>query len=136
MSNSIYQQFIKFKLISFISNSCGPAIWTLEMASMYPNSKFTGIDIAPTFPIQTKPLNVEFLQSNIMKDGLPYADNTFDYVFCRLVNFSYTANTWKLIINEICRVCKVGGYIEFMEKDVVFDVKDTRKDLNRCKNSF
>ena len=43
----------------------------------------------------------------------------------------------KNIINEICRVCKVGGYVEFMEKDVELDFKGefTMKALSRCKNS-
>ena len=108
------------------------------MASSFPKSNFTGVDIAPTFPIHTKPPNIEFLQANIVKNGLPYNDNTFDYVFCRLVNFSYTAKTWKFIINEICRVCKVGGYIEFMEKDIELNIKGefTKKALFRCKHSF
>ncbi|GBB96662.1 hypothetical protein RclHR1_02800012 [Rhizophagus clarus] len=102
---------------------CGPAVWILEMASLYPNSMFTGIDIAPTYPAEIKPLNVEFLQANIIKCGLPYEDNTFDYVFCRLVNFLYTIKDWKIVINEMCRVCKIGGYVEFMEKDLKFDLK-------------
>ncbi|RIA85883.1 S-adenosyl-L-methionine-dependent methyltransferase [Glomus cerebriforme] len=98
---------------------CGPATWTLEVATEYPRSRFTGIDIAPTYPIHTKPHNVEFLQANILT-GLPYADNTFDYVFCRFMIFAFTLEDWKLAIKEICRVCKVGGYIEFMEKDILF----------------
>ena len=50
------------------------------MATEYPRSKFTGIDVAPSYPIHIKPHNVEFLQANIL-NGLPYADNTFDFVF-------------------------------------------------------
>ena len=65
------------------------------MATNYPKSKFTGIDFAPTFPIQTKPLNIEFLQYNIIKNGLPYEDNTFDYVFSRFKVFSYSIKDWK-----------------------------------------
>ncbi|RIA85892.1 S-adenosyl-L-methionine-dependent methyltransferase [Glomus cerebriforme] len=110
---------------------CGPAMWTLEIASLYPKARFTGVDIVPTYPIQTKPRNVEFLQANIVKYGIPYEDNTFDYVFCRLMNFSFTIKDWKNVINEICRVCKVGGYIEFMEKDVDLNVKESKKALSR-----
>ncbi|CAI2194098.1 18879_t:CDS:2 [Funneliformis geosporum] len=98
---------------------CGPATWTLEMATDYAKSKFTGIDIAPTYPIHTKPCNVEFLQANILT-GLPYADETFDYVICRLMIFAFTLKDWEIAIREICRVCKVGGYVEFMEKDILF----------------
>jgi len=41
-----------------MSNRCGPATWTLEMATNYRRSKFMGIGvavIAPTYPIHTKP---------------------------------------------------------------------------------
>ena len=89
------------------------------MATDYPRSKFTGIDVAPLYPIHTKPHNVEFLQVNVL-NGLPYADNTFDYVICRFMIFAFTIQDWKFVINEICRVCKVGGYIELMEKDILF----------------
>jgi ubiquinone/menaquinone biosynthesis C-methylase UbiE len=121
-----------------ILNRCGPAMWILEMASLYPKSKFTGVDIVPVYPLEIKPLNVEFLQINIIKHGLPYEDNTFDYVFCRLVNFSYTIKDWKIVISEMCRVCKIGGYVEFMEKDVKFDIKKeyTKKALTRCKFNY
>ncbi|RGB38135.1 S-adenosyl-L-methionine-dependent methyltransferase [Rhizophagus diaphanus] len=98
---------------------CGPATWTLEVATEYQRSRYTGIDIAPTYPIHTKPHNVEFLQANIL-NGLPYADNTFDYVFCRFMIFAFTLKDWEFVIKELTRVCKVGGYVEFMEKDIQF----------------
>ena len=93
--------------------------WTLEMATDYPRSKFTGIDVVPTYPIHTKSHNTEFLQVNVL-NGLLYADNTFDFVICRFMIFAFTIQDWKFVINEICRVCKVGGYIELMEKDILF----------------
>ncbi|CAI2177423.1 6671_t:CDS:2 [Funneliformis geosporum] len=113
---------------------CGPAMWTLEMATEYPKSRFVGIDIAPTFPIRVKPNNVEFLQENILT-GLPHADNTFDYVICRFMMFAFTTKDWEIAIKEICRVCKVGGHIEFMEKDILFwnEGNFTRKARLTCK---
>lgn len=112
-------------------------MWTLEVAAQHPKAKFTGVDIAPIYPIQTKPLNVEFLQANVVK-GLPYEDNTFDYVICRFMNFSYTVNDWKIVINEMSRVCKVGGYIELMDKDVEFvnEGRITKEARLRCKHLF
>src|ERR1043165_3522030 len=89
------------------------------MATEYKKPNFIGIDIVPTYPTRVKPHNVEFLQANILT-GLPYADKTFDYVICKLMMFIFTVKDWEIAIKEICRVCKVGGYIEFMEKDVLF----------------
>ncbi|PKC02614.1 S-adenosyl-L-methionine-dependent methyltransferase [Rhizophagus irregularis] len=131
--SSPIRELLKTEGTKVLDVGCGPAMWTLEMASLYPKSKFTGIDVAPIYPVEIKPLNVEFLQVNIVKHGLPYDDNTFDYVFSRFKGFSYTIKDWKFVISEICRVCKIGGYIEFMEKDVKFDIKNdfTKKELSR-----
>ena len=53
------------------------------MASEYPRFKFTGIDVTSSYLIHIKPHNFKFLQANIL-NGLPYADNTFDFVFVDL----------------------------------------------------
>ncbi|CAG8770293.1 6603_t:CDS:2, partial [Funneliformis caledonium] len=99
---------------------CGPATWLLEVATEYKKSKFTGVDIKPTYPIDTKPCNVEFVQTEELT-RLPFDDNTFDYVFCRAMMFAFKITDWEIAIKEICRVCKVGGYVEFMEKDIVIE---------------
>ena len=91
-------------------------MWTLEMLAAH--TRFT--NVSTSLPIHVKPHNVEFLQTSIL-NGLPYADNTFDYVFCRFMIFAFTLKDWKFAIKEICRVCKVGGYVEFMEKDILFE---------------
>ncbi|CAI2161749.1 17059_t:CDS:2 [Funneliformis geosporum] len=99
---------------------CGPATWLLEMATEYQKSNFTGIDIKPTYPTETKPSNVNFQQADLLT-SLPFEDNTFDYVFCRAMMFAFRKTDWEVAIKEICRVCKVGGYVEFMEKDIVIE---------------
>jgi len=120
---------------------CGPGIWTLDAASQYPKSKFTGVDIAPIYPTTIKPINAEFRQVDVVK-GLPYEDNTFDYVICRFMNFSYTKDDWNVVIKEISRVCKIHGYVEFTEKDVKFENEGdyTKEARIRCEhiiiNSF
>ena len=63
--------------------------------------------------------NVAFFQANILT-GLPFADDTFDYVTCRFKMFAFTTRQWQVAVREMCRVCKLGGYIEFMEKDIKF----------------
>ena len=95
-------------------------MWTLEMATDYGRSNFTGVDVAPTYPTITKPCNVEFLQANIIT-GLPFADNTFDYIVCRSMLFAFTIKDWMIATREICRVCKVGGYM------LIFMLKIQRK---------
>ncbi|CAG8561962.1 8129_t:CDS:2 [Paraglomus occultum] len=98
---------------------CGSAIWTLELAKQYPNSHFIGIDIAPVVLAEEKPSNVEFIEYNVL-DGLPFNNNSFDYVFSRTVLSVFTSTQWtELAIPEYVRVTKPGGWVELAEFDGV-----------------
>lgn len=87
------------------------------MANEFPKSHFTGIDITPVFPRESKPDNADFMEANIL-DGLPFEDNVFDYVHMRFLITSFSANDWKVAINEIVRVTKSGGIIEIVEEEL------------------
>ncbi|CAB4491469.1 S-adenosyl-L-methionine-dependent methyltransferase [Rhizophagus irregularis] len=97
---------------------CGPGTWVLDMGSTYYNNKksvFVGIDISPTFPNQIKPANTQFIQANIL-DGLPFENNEFDFVYIRALGLSFSETQWlELILPDILRVIKPGGWIEFNE---------------------
>ncbi|CAI2179624.1 3217_t:CDS:2 [Funneliformis geosporum] len=93
---------------------CGPGTWTLDMGERFPASKFTGIDLRPTYPELIKPSNVSFVQANVLQD-LPFKDNTFDYVYMRFMMFALTFDDWETALKEIIRVCRPNGWIELME---------------------
>ncbi|CAG8474097.1 5886_t:CDS:2 [Paraglomus brasilianum] len=95
---------------------CGSGTWILEMANLYPQSTFIGVDIASIFPPDsTKPHNAGFLQCNIL-NGLPFPGDTFDFVHIRFMNLGLTERQWEdLVIPELVRVVKTGGWIEIME---------------------
>jgi len=96
---------------------CGPGTWTLEMATDYPRSNFTGIDIAPIFPSEIKPINVGFQIQNVTH-RLPFDDNSFDYIHMRLMLAVLQENEWKsIVLPELFRILKPGGYIESHEFD-------------------
>ncbi|RIA98796.1 S-adenosyl-L-methionine-dependent methyltransferase, partial [Glomus cerebriforme] len=84
------------------------------VAAQYPNSKFYGIDIEPVFPQEIKPNNLEFKQADMFQ-GLPYPDNFFDLVHLETLLFSITSTQLNFIIDEMLRVTKPNGYIEFVE---------------------
>ncbi|CAG8719410.1 507_t:CDS:1 [Dentiscutata erythropus] len=86
------------------------------MAKSYQSSTFTGVDMIPLFPQEKKPENAKFLQANVL-DGLPFLDDTFDFVYMGLLVTAFTATEWGKVIPEIVRVTKQGGWIEFMESD-------------------
>lgn len=87
------------------------------MASDYPRSHFIGIDIAPIFPLEIKPINTEFQIQNVTH-RLPFDDNSFDYIHMRLMLAVLKEEEWKsVVLSELFRILKPGGYIESHEFD-------------------
>ncbi|CAI2185370.1 17066_t:CDS:2, partial [Funneliformis geosporum] len=91
---------------------CGPGTWVTEMAYEYPSAVFVGVDISPIFPSELKkPENATFLQN--MLDGLPFEDDTFDFVYQRFLASAISEEQWKdEVIYELYRVTKPGGWVE------------------------
>ncbi|CAG8602268.1 14549_t:CDS:2 [Acaulospora morrowiae] len=93
---------------------CGTGSWAFDMATNYPKAEFIGVDISPVQPYSIKPRNVSFINTDVL-NGLPFEDNTFDYVFQRLMVISIPRNFWPDHISELTRVLKPGGYLELSE---------------------
>lgn len=90
--------------IVVLDSGCGPAAWTFEMAKEFPNSKFYGVDITPNeFPEGDRPDNCEFQVANI-SEHIPYPDNTFDYIYQRLLIMGLTHDSW----NNVCIIGSNG----------------------------
>ncbi|CAG8778867.1 17236_t:CDS:2, partial [Cetraspora pellucida] len=87
----------------------------------YPNANIVGLDITVQQPTQIKPSNFTFIKANVL-DGLPFDDNTFDYVFQRYMFGGYPKEKWPFIINELVRVLKPGGYVELLEPSMMIDI--------------
>lgn len=96
---------------------CGPGTWLIEMANEFPRSHFTGMDISPVFPRETKPDNVNFMEANLL-DGLPFENDSFDYIHMRFLITAFSKSDWVIAINELVRVAKVGGIIEIVEDEI------------------
>ncbi|KAI9268925.1 S-adenosyl-L-methionine-dependent methyltransferase [Phascolomyces articulosus] len=95
---------------------CGSGSWVMEMAIEHPNAHVTGLDMADMFPTAIRPENVTFQLTNII-DGLPYDDNTFDFVHMRQLVVGLRATEWPNVIAEIFRVLKPGGLVQLVESD-------------------
>jgi SAM-dependent methyltransferase len=93
---------------------CGPGTWILEMAFDYPDAHFTGIDISPMYPKEIKPSNVNFEEADLT-EGLPFADDTFDFVVMRNMLNALSVDDWVYCLKELERVCKPGGFVECLE---------------------
>lgn len=95
---------------------CGPGTWICDMATDFPNSNFTGVDIVTTFPTE-RPRNVTFKNSGVIT-GLPFPDNTFDFVHMSSKVLYFTEAEWRTkIVVELVRVLKPGGYLELEDGD-------------------
>ncbi|KAI9263061.1 S-adenosyl-L-methionine-dependent methyltransferase [Sporodiniella umbellata] len=93
---------------------CGPGTWIMDMATEFPNSQFTGIDMSDVFPSNIRPANVSFKLANVL-DGLPFEDNTFDLVNFSMFILALKKNQWAPVMNEVRRVLKPGGL--FLSKE-------------------
>jgi ubiquinone/menaquinone biosynthesis C-methylase UbiE len=104
------------------------------MSTDYPRSSFTGIDISPIYPGDIKPRNLAFYTANVL-EGLPFADNTFDFVYMRFLMTAFTEDDWQKVVKELIRVCKPNGWVEFMEGDLVFNPEGPagKKLMDACK---
>ncbi|CAG8499242.1 14292_t:CDS:2 [Ambispora leptoticha] len=95
---------------------CSSGGWLLDMADEFKNSVFVGLDIkAAEFPKDSPP-NVAFIECNVL-DQIPFPENTFDYVHQSGMLPSYKANEWRVVLRDIVRVLKPGGYVEISELD-------------------
>ena len=115
---------------SFLSR-CGAGTWLNELALEYPLTKFTGVDILPIFP-KRSPSNLKFVQADI-RSSLPFPNDTFDYIHMRHMMMNFTYQEWiDLVIPELVRILKPGGYLELTESDVEWgNISPTTESLIR-----
>ncbi len=81
------------------------------MATNYSHAEFTGLDFSPIQTSKIKPENFTFIQASLLNE-LPFENNSFDFVFQRLLCGSISKDKWSFVINELTRVLKPGGYLE------------------------
>jgi ubiquinone/menaquinone biosynthesis C-methylase UbiE len=84
------------------------------MAVEYPKSYFYGVDIAAMFDSQVKLENTEFSLANVLT-GLPFPDNSFDFIHMRFFMAALRRNEWPVAIKEAYRLLKPGGGLQLCE---------------------
>lgn len=66
------------------------------------------------FPNNIRPANVNFQVGNVLK-RLPFPDNTFDLVHLRLFIVALKREEWPILMKEVYRVMKPGGFMQMVE---------------------
>lgn len=102
---------------------CGTGRWATEMAVIFPRANVVGVDLVPP-PMEeadamaggagARPDNFAFVQGNIL-ERLPFADSAFDYTHMRLLVFALPRGRWQDVANELIRVTRPGGWVEWLE---------------------
>lgn len=104
--------------------ACGSALWSSECHRYFKhlghsNVSFTGIDIAPLAPdLKQQGIDWRFVQHDLRKLPLPFADEEFDFVFVKDTSFCTAAVELQVAsLDEPLRILKVGGVLEVWESD-------------------
>ncbi|KAI7861954.1 S-adenosyl-L-methionine-dependent methyltransferase [Spinellus fusiger] len=96
---------------------CGPATWLCQTSLEYPNCHFTGVDMSAMWPQIIRPVNLSFHCANVLH-GLPFPDQTFDFIQLRFVALAFKSDEWARIMLEIRRVLKDGGLFQCIDMDL------------------
>ncbi|KAF0496830.1 S-adenosyl-L-methionine-dependent methyltransferase [Gigaspora margarita] len=90
---------------------CGSVSWSFDMATKY--------IFKPSSINKTK--NFTFVKANVL-EGIPFDNDTFDYVFQRHLLGGYPRAKWPYAINKLVRVLKPGGFLEIIEPSMLHNV--------------
>ncbi len=101
---------------SIIDIGSGTGRWAREMAAQFPHARVVGVDrVAPAGDdIRDLPPNYSFVEGNVLT-GLPFPDQSFDFVHMRLLYSAIPAQQWPAVLRDLVRITRPGGWIEQVE---------------------
>ncbi|EFE43593.1 hypothetical protein TRV_01637 [Trichophyton verrucosum HKI 0517] len=108
---------------------CGSGLWTSACHEYFANRgqtdiSFTGLDIISLAPdLQHKQgVDWQFKKHDLRKNTLPFADESFDFVFIKDVSLCGPMSDLKAdgTLSEPLRVLKSGGVLEIWDSDMVY----------------
>ncbi|CAG8519232.1 16806_t:CDS:2 [Dentiscutata heterogama] len=114
---------------------CGTGCWVFDLGTDFPNSTFIGIDIQSSGfpPVNERLPNTGFLEYNLI-NGIPFPDETFDYVHVSLMWSAFTKQQYINVIHELVRVMKYNGWIEIFEPNM--DFKNLGNSMKGVQDAF
>ncbi|KAJ3123073.1 hypothetical protein HK100_011732 [Physocladia obscura] len=101
---------------------CAKGFWLQSVRKEYPLSEYHGVDLMiskDTSATNISDENNVFLKFGNVLEGLPYDDNTFDFVHQRFLTLGMPKDKFSESLQELVRVTKAGGWIEVIEGDLM-----------------
>jgi ubiquinone/menaquinone biosynthesis C-methylase UbiE len=105
---------------------CGPGGWCLDMASRFPKTNFTGIDVSNRMLQYADLLAMAESRENVTfklmdaTNPLDFPDSSFDLVNGRLMNAFLTTEKWPGVLREASRILRPGGRIFLMDLEASY----------------
>ncbi|KAK7058419.1 hypothetical protein VNI00_002053 [Paramarasmius palmivorus] len=104
---------------------CGTGTWVIDAAKEWPECEFVGFDLVnvqiPLNLVERSAANrIQWLRGNFLTTKLPFDDDEFDHVHVQSIASGVPENKWGVLFEEINRILRPGGSIEFIEDDVIF----------------
>ncbi|WP_052890803.1 class I SAM-dependent methyltransferase [Thermogemmatispora carboxidivorans] len=93
---------------------CGTGQWAFELAQQFPQAQVIGFDLEQVKAATSPPPNYRFVQGDTLK-GLPFDNDSFDFVHQRLLVGAIPQPAWPGAVQELARVTAPGGWVELVE---------------------
>lgn len=79
------------------------------------STEFYGLDECALFPTSIKPGNAHFQIHNILKGPLPFANESFDFIYMRSMMLYLSPTELSNLLSEIYRIMKPDAYLEVVD---------------------
>jgi SAM-dependent methyltransferase len=90
----------------------GTGQWGYDLCGEFQEASVFGFDIAPGKP--EEPENYRLVRGNVLH-GLPFVDDSFDFVHQRLMMAAVPLAAWPRTVGQLVRVTRPGGLVELVE---------------------
>ena len=90
----------------------GTGQWGFEVCHRFPDALVVGLDLVRGKP--DHPPGYRHVRGNVLQ-GLPFRDDSFDFVHQRFLVSGIPVNAWSEVVAELVRVTRPGGWVELVE---------------------
>jgi SAM-dependent methyltransferase len=97
---------------------CGTGQWGFEMCQHFPDALVVGLDLVSGKTKQ--PPRYRYVRANLLQ-GLPFAEDQFDFVHQRFLVSGLPIASWPAVVADLARVTRPGGWVELVEVPWAFE---------------